>query len=246
MRILALLSALFVSLGAWQAQGAALLDITQNGAQMFNNPDVSILASSPTSVVGNQLRLSPDGVGNTLLRWNLLDPDSYDDLTIDLAIDYVPRTTDNDFFFALGNSTGVVGLQRADNNGGQLRLGGEGFSGLSLLGTGLGGVDTIMLRLVIDAGTGAVTASGSEGAFSFGDILTPAVIDVTQGLHLQFNGNDSGEEYGVNLVSITVNGTVTAVPLPAALPLMLSGLAVIGLLRRRRQANSGFGSTHPS
>lgn len=71
--------------------------------------------------------------------------------------------------------------------------------------------------------------AGSAAVLSNPDLISLSVLGLDPGVDLAFS-------FGSGVLSLNASAVVGAVPVPAALPLMLTALAGLGFMARRRAA----------
>ena len=224
---------------------ATLFHKSVNGNQLASESGVSVINQA---VVASQTiywgGLS-QGDNTYLLTWDLLNGASRSGIVIEAEIDYTPLgfggITDNDFSFLVSDGSKAVGITRSDNEGGSwfARQGNytpnanlPGFQPSSSLKSSLGAVETFTAKFTIDdAGNASVLMT--EGldtlTFSFAQLLND-----DGPVTFAFGGDNANESYEINSVSIKVSD-LSVVPIPAALPLLLSALGFFGFMGWRRK-----------
>ena len=239
-------AAVLMFVTATPVAASTIFQSSVTGADLVTTAGVSIPGASVGS--GTNLLLSPTAVSQQILSWDILPAGAYGNLTITSELRYLAGTADNDLIWGLTDGSNWVASQRVDNEGGRIAtLSGTLNSALaspiltsstSSFFVGDGSILTGPFSSVttLEFGTGIATRSLDSGA----NVLAAATMDLTlnpqAGLSFFIVGGDITEQYVIESLSITVdNVPVTAVPLPAGLPLMIAGLAGFGLLRRRRK-----------
>lgn len=220
--------------------------ITQTGAQLLTNPDVTMPTQSPT-LVGSALDFpTPGGFAyNTFLRWDLIDAGTLTagspSTNITFSVDLERVVTDLDLFVALWDGTNAVGTYFSDNNNGQYvnRVfttdAVSSVANAQIPPTGSGGTmfavgesGDFILSLDLDAASTTVTLSGLGASDSY----TTSLLHRTQSLSLILLRDLSSDYYRLN--SITVQSEL--VPEPSSLVLAAFGLAGFVLVASRRRS----------
>ncbi|MGK7881581.1 MAG: PEP-CTERM sorting domain-containing protein [Crocosphaera sp.] len=194
--------------------------ITQNGSELFNNPNVSFPTINP-SLIDNTLRFGTGNVlGETMLRWDLFPANSLTSTSPTTTIQITanmqrlisedPLTPqDWDPAIYLWDGTNIVGGIFGDNLGGSFR---------SVEGTSNGTFNNFISGPLVNAGT--IFPIGSSGDinvdFELGETSTKVTLswlggslpfmtnnfDRTQSLSLLIARNEVLEQYGINNINI--------------------------------------------
>lgn len=206
------LTLLFIQVPASNAE--TLLDITLTGAELVADPNVLFRATP--KIQGDALILTNDGGEHNLFEWALPFPITGDPLAIQIDVDYIPLTEDNDPTISLVNAQSPVnlaGYMRVDNNNGSLfkregQLIGDVLPSppIGPLGpTDLGDVNPFTMIFMADNQGGPTFFSYQEGNVRHTDMFRKFPLDANKLIHLFWGGgNDAGEIYQINSLSIRV------------------------------------------
>ncbi len=142
-------------------------------------------------------------------------------------------TTDSQWIWA--NANGVAGTNSPYTF--QLQFDLTDFTPNSVVVSGAWGVDnvgSIELNGAPEIGTGALTLTSST------NFTSPNLFTITRGFHsglntLDIQATDLGYVGGLDVTALVATGT-SVVPLPASGLLMLSGMAGLGAIVRKRRA----------
>jgi len=238
-----------VLVGEQTLTGKQLLEESQN-----TGSDVSVF-SNP-SIVGNSIQFSNNrGFRDFLFTWDLLDAGSYSNVTANLTLDVTQifggsTSNDSDYWFGFVSGNKWVGTFIADtgpSSSVDILVGANGTVDSTGFASNGNAVDPFRDNLGSVAqrtspktvsfdfsDPSLVTFSGNAGLAAFSG-STGTGLDLSQGLSLVLIGDHGTEDYRLNSVTIEV---VSAVPVPAALPLLLGAIAGLGAMgwRKRRIA----------
>lgn len=218
--------------------------INYTGADLYNDPAVSFPSVQP-NVVGTSLEF-PAGSGHSAIQLKL--PLSSADSFIFIAS--VSRTADDrdfDPYFVLGDGSIILGAVSANANDGP---GGDDGSGGFAFSCTAGSIsacedpvfselfesasvlplESLIVELAFTLGPSSTSialsfsgASTGSGSYTFNTALNRNAL-----FFAILDDNDANASYRLNSLSITT------VPVPAALPLLASGLGGLGFVAHRR------------
>ena len=225
--------------GSVSTAGAATL----SGAELYSYP----FATFPTSTVqptvdGSSIVFDPiDGNFQTLMLVELAPSSNTFSISVNMTM--LPRDSglipDHDPHLMIGDGTNFFGILPSNDgviygadvvSGNRTYLQNLGVSGA--VTPGVNNPFTVDLAFTLAATTTSVTATylGRDGSYS-----RNIAFDLSGPLYFALIGdNENGEIYQIN----SLTGPIPPVPIPAALPLLLSALGVFGFFgwRRKRAA----------
>ena len=227
-----LIAALAIAAAPLSVQAASIFSATYTGAEyaalapVSSNATASVSGSSVTYTVTNSF--SPMAVLGLLSPWPRRG-----DLIMSATVVYDALTTDNDLGFGFSDGSSLIGALQADNSGGALYSLDGSASNLNLISSAPLFSSTVSLTLLVPQSGDPATLSVTSGAFTLSDIALSSGLTTGNVLSFGLYGNDVGESYRINSVSIDVS-VASAVPLPAGGVLLIGGLGGLIALRKRR------------
>ncbi len=187
-------------------------------AQQVTLGNASYPAADVTTVVGSRLDLSPVAFGGdpavVLYRLPILSAgalNGFEDLVVTVTVDKQAFTADNDLGIAISDGSRALGGNQGDQpvnwsmdspDVGTLLVG-ENYAPNATLAT------TALMTYVINAAdlVGTSTVQATNSSSSSVTHVGLSAIDYGNALDFLLVGNDGGELYGVNSVSILVEAT---------------------------------------